>query len=220
MQPLLPLARHNQHSCVSYALVAVSRFSALKEMPLTLAKTFAKALAVVSLLGAIGATAQAQISRPGTSANSVDAEKESSAEQKTSTSMEDEMRSKVAIKAVEKEYQENLERARDLSVLSEAVIISYKIKRQLDRQDIKKLEKAEKLAKGIREAAGGSEDTPKLDKPPQDLASAFTMLGELSESLKVKVEKTPKHVVSAAVIDEANVLLEVIRIIRALSPKP
>jgi hypothetical protein len=46
------------------------------------------------------------------------------------------------------------------------------------------------------------------------------MLGEFSESLKVKVEKTPKHVVSAAVIDEANVLLEVIRIIRVLSPKP
>jgi hypothetical protein len=219
MQPVLPLARHNHLSCVGYAL-AVSRFSALKEMSLTLAKTFAKALAVVSLLGAVGAAAQAQTSRPVTSPDSIDAEKASSTEQKTSTLLEDEMRAKGAIKAQEKEHQENLERARDLSFLSEALITSFKTKKQLDHQDIKKLEKAEKLAKGIREAAGGSEDATKLEKPPQDLASAFTMLGELSESLKVKVEKTPKHVVSAAVIDEANVLLEVIRIIRALSPKP
>jgi hypothetical protein len=185
----------------------------------TLAKSFAKALAIVGLLGAIGAGAQAQTSRPVTSSDSIDAEK-ASTEQKTSSSLEDEMRSKVAIKAAEKEYQENLERARDLSFLSEAVITSYKNRKQLDRQDIKKLEKAEKLAKGIREAAGGSEDATKLEKPPKDLASSLTMLGELSESLKLKVEKTPKHVVSAAVIDEANVLLEVIRIIRALSPKP
>ncbi len=220
MQPLLPLARHNNLSYVRYALVAISKFGALKVMSLTLAKSFAKALAVVSLLGAIGAAAQAQTSRPVTSVESIDAEKASSTEQKTSTSLEDEMRSKVAIKAAEKEYQENLERARDLSFLSEAVITSYKNRKQLDRQDIKKLEKAEKLAKGIREAAGGSEDATKLEKPPQDLASSLTLLGELSESLKVKVEKTPKHVVSAAVIDEANVLLEVIRIIRALSPKP
>jgi hypothetical protein len=189
-------------------------------MSLTLAKEFAKALAVVSLLGALGAATQAQTTRPGTSANSIDAEKESPAEQKAFTSLEDEMRAKGAIKAQEKEYQENLERARDLSSLSQAVITSYKIKKQLDRQDTKKLEKAEKLAKGIREAAGGSEDAPRVEKPPQDLASALTMLGELSESLKVKVEKTPKHVVSAAVIDEANVLLEVIRIIRALPSKP
>jgi hypothetical protein len=189
-------------------------------MSLTLANSFAKALAVVSLVGAIGVAAQAQTSRPITSAESIDAEKASSAEQKSATALEDEMRSKVAIKAAEKAYQENLERARDLSFLTEAVITSYKTKKQLDRQDIKKLEKAEKLAKGIREAAGGSEDATKLEKPPHDLASSLTMLGELSESLKVNVEKTPKHVVSAAVIDEANVLLEVLRIIRALSPKP
>jgi hypothetical protein len=58
-----------------------------------------------------------------------------------------------------------------------------------------------------------------MEKPPKDLAAALDMLGDLSKSLKEKVEKTPKHVISAAVIDEANVLLELIRIVRTLPPK-
>jgi len=45
------------------------------------------------------------------------------------------------------------------------------------------------------------------------------MLSDLSHSLKEKVEKTPKHVISAVVIDEANVLLELIRIIHTLPTK-
>jgi hypothetical protein len=45
------------------------------------------------------------------------------------------------------------------------------------------------------------------------------MLTDLSKSLKEKVEKTPKYVISTAVIDEANVLLEVIRIVRTFPPK-
>ena len=57
------------------------------------------------------------------------------------------------------------------------------------------------------------------EKPPKDLAAAIEMLSDLSQSLKVKVEKTPRHVISAAVIDEANLLLELIRIVRSLPAK-
>ena len=77
----------------------------------------------------------------------------------------------------------------------------------------------EKLAKGVRSAAGGSEDNVEMEKPPRDLNSAIDMLAELSKSLKEKVEKTPKHVISAVVIDESNVLLELIRIVRTFQPK-
>jgi hypothetical protein len=133
--------------------------------------------------------------------------------------LEEEMRAKRAIQLAEKDYQENLDKARDLSFLGTSVVASFRQKNALDREDFKKLEKVEKLAKGIRRAAGGSEDEVEMDKPPTDLASALDMLGDLSKSLKEKVEKTPKHVISAAVIDEANVLLELIRIVRTLSPK-
>ena len=58
-----------------------------------------------------------------------------------------------------------------------------------------------------------------MEKPPRDLTSAMEMLSDVSQSLKEKVEKTPKHVISATVIDEANVLLELIRIVRTLPSK-
>lgn len=135
------------------------------------------------------------------------------------TELEEEMRAKRAIKFAEKEYQANLERARDLSFLSASIVSSFKQKHGLDQENLKKLEKVEKLAKSIRRAAGGSEDDVEMEKPPTDLVAAVNMLGDLSKSLKEKVEKTPKHVISAAVIDEANVLLELIRIVRTLPPK-
>jgi hypothetical protein len=135
------------------------------------------------------------------------------------TTLDEEMAAKRAIRAADKEYQDNLGRARDLSVLGASIVASFKEKNLLDRDDIKKLEKVEKLAKGIRSAAGGSEDDGEMEKPPKDLRSAVAMLGDLSKSLKEKVEKTPKHVISAAVIDEANVLLQVIRIVRTLPPQ-
>jgi hypothetical protein len=139
-------------------------------------------------------------------------------EQNTPGSLEETMRAKRAIMTAEKEYQENVDRARDLSVLGEAVNTSYKVKTSLGRDDIKKLEKAEKLAKAIRNAAGGSEDDNEIERPPKDLADALCMLADISKSLKKNVEKTPKHVVSTAVIDEANVLLQLTRIIRTLIP--
>lgn len=132
------------------------------------------------------------------------------------TVAEEEMRAKRAIKEADKDYQENLDRARDLSSLGLSIVASFKQKNTLNRDDIKKLDKVEKLAKGIRSAAGGSEDKVEIERPPKDLASAMNRLAELSQSLKEKVEKTPKHVISAAVIDEANALLELIRIVRSL----
>jgi nitric oxide reductase activation protein len=135
------------------------------------------------------------------------------------TVVEEEMKAKRVIKEADREYQENLGRARDLSSLGVALVTSFKQKNALDQDDIKKLDKVEKLAKGIRRAAGGSEDKVEMEKPPRDLSSAMVMLSDVSQSLKEKVEKTPKHVISATVIDEANVLLELIRIVRSLPAK-
>ncbi len=132
---------------------------------------------------------------------------------------EEEMRAKVAIRGADKEYQENLGRARDLSFLGNSIVTSFKQKHALDREDVKKLDRVEKLAKGIRRAAGGEEEEVKLEKSPQDLAAALDMLGEMTKSLREKVEKTPKRVISAAVIAEANALLELIRIVRTLPPQ-
>ncbi|HSS19328.1 MAG TPA: hypothetical protein VLL54_04585 [Pyrinomonadaceae bacterium] len=129
------------------------------------------------------------------------------------------MKAKRAIKYAEKEYQENVDRARDLCSLGTAIVNSFKNRNTLSGEDLKKLEKVEKLAKGIRSAAGGSDDEGVMEKPPKDLTEAMDLLGCLSNSLKEKVEKTPRQVISAAVIDEANVLLELVKIVRTLPAK-
>jgi hypothetical protein len=192
----------------------------MTERALKLAMGSVRVLAILGLmvtfLTSVAAQQNTQINKPVL----VDPDKTSGDEaSRPFTAIEEEMRAKRAIKFAEKEYQENLDRARDLSLLGASIVASFKQKNELDREDVRKLEKVEKLAKGIRRAAGGSEDDVEMEKPPRDLAAAVDMLGELSKSLKEKVEKTPKHVISAGVIDEANVLLELIRIVRTLPPK-
>jgi hypothetical protein len=155
-----------------------------------------------------------QMERPVSAAPDKDDETD-----KPSNDIEEEMRAKRAIKYAEKEYQENLDRARDLSSLGTAIVSSFKLRNGLSEEDLKRLEKVEKLAKKIRSAAGGEDDDTIIEKPPKDLPAAMDMLGFLSCSLKEKVESTPRHVISAAVIDEANVLLELIRIVRTMPTK-
>ena len=134
-------------------------------------------------------------------------------------SAEEEMRVKRDIDIAEKQHKDNVNRARDLANLAAALGDEFKAKQSLSQAELKKLEKAEKLAKRIREAAGGEEDNVETGKPPADLAAAMSCLSELTESLKEKVEKTPKRVVSTAIIDEANTILELIRAIRGMHQK-
>lgn len=192
----------------------------MTENVLKLVTSFARTLAVLSLLGACHASAVAQANTQNEKPVSLDRDKTSRDDMdRPFAAIEEELRAKRAIQVADKEYQENLNRVRDLSLLGASIVSSFKQKNSLDPDDVKNLEKAEKLAKRIRRAAGGSEDEVEMEKPPTNLASAVTMLGDLSQSLKDKVEKTPKHVISASVIDEANVLLELIRIVRTLPAK-
>lgn len=134
-------------------------------------------------------------------------------------SMEEEMRAKRAIKYAEKEYRENIDRAHELADLGSQLGESFKKNQQFDRADWKKLDRLEKLAKAIRNAAGGSNSEPESDKHSVSLTVNVEQLLTVVNSLAERVEKTPRHVISAAVIDEANVLLELIRLVRELSPK-
>jgi hypothetical protein len=174
----------------------------------------AKLLIIIGLLLTAYVSASGQV-RP----LSVPVGPDRASENSQTGSIEEEMRAKQEIRAVDKAHKENLDKARNLAFLGASLYTAFKQKHSLDREDIKKLEKAEKLAKGIREAAGGCDDETEIEKRPADLNSALSMLSETAESLKQKVEKTPKRVVSTAVIDEANVLLELIRIVRTMHPR-
>jgi len=133
------------------------------------------------------------------------------------TTYEEEMRAKRLIKIAEKEHQDNVNRAREISQLGKQLQETLKTRNVLDREDSKKLERIEKLTRKIRGEAGGGDDEVKLENRPIDLASTLTRVGEVTESLSKNVQNTPRQVVSAAVIDNANVLLELIKMIRTFS---
>ena len=133
------------------------------------------------------------------------------------TTFEEEIRAKRAIKIAEKEHQANLDRAREISQLGKDLQEGLKQKKTLDREYNKKLERLEKLTKKVRGDAGGEASEVKLDSQPGDLTATVSRLVEVTESLSKSVQSTPRQVVSTTVIDNANVLLELIRMMRSFS---
>ena len=127
------------------------------------------------------------------------------------TSFEEEMRAKRAIRIAEKEHLANLDRAREISQLGRALQDSLKKRTTLDREDDKRLERLEKLTKKIRGEAGGGDDEVKIESRPNG------RIVEVTECLSKNVQSTPRQVVSTAVIDNANVLLELLRMMRTFS---
>ena len=133
------------------------------------------------------------------------------------TTFEEEMRAKRMIKLAEKEHQQNLDRAREMAEIVKALEQNFKSTSTIDREGLKRLERLEKLTKKIRGEAGGEADEVQIVNSPTDQRSAITQIAEVAESLSKSVQNTPRQVVSAGVIDTANVLLELIRILRTFS---
>ncbi|HEY6190144.1 MAG TPA: hypothetical protein VIW80_21010 [Pyrinomonadaceae bacterium] len=125
-----------------------------------------------------------------------------------------EMRARLEIERQEKLRRENLERAREVAQLGEELRDAFTSHQALDRAEVKKLERLEKLTRRIRSEAGGSDDEEPLEDAPRGLDVAMTRIAELSGELRKGVEKTPRLVVSASVIEQANQLLELIGFVR------
>lgn len=135
------------------------------------------------------------------------------------TTFEEEMRAKHAIKLAEKDHKENLDRAREIALIGKELQESLKGKSTLDRNSLKKIERLEKLTKKIRGEAGGEDEEVEIIDRPTDIAAAAAKIAEKSESLSKNVQSTPRQVVSASVIGEANVLLELIKMLRAFDQR-
>jgi hypothetical protein len=129
----------------------------------------------------------------------------------------EEMRAKRVLKLAEKEHLENLERAREAAKLSGELKDALAAAKGLGAADRKKLEKVEKLTRRVRSEAGGSDSEVTLEKYPVDLESALRRLADVSDEMRKEVEKTPRQVVSASVIDRANQILEIIQYARKWS---
>lgn len=127
----------------------------------------------------------------------------------------EEMLKNLEVKRRELAYKENIDRAKESAALGAEIRQAYERSKALGSAEQKKLGRLEKLARTIREDAGGDDDKEGLKEVPGDPATSFVQLQKLSEELQTKVEKTPRHVVSTSVINTANRLLGLIRHIRA-----
>jgi hypothetical protein len=136
------------------------------------------------------------------------------------TTFEEELRAKHAIKLAEKDHQENLNRARELGDLGKELQESLKKKLTLDRDSLKKIERLEKLTRKIRGEAGGEDEEISIPDRPSDISSAAERIAKATEELSKDVQNTPRQVVSASVIGNANVLLELIKILRNCARQP
>jgi hypothetical protein len=136
------------------------------------------------------------------------------------TTFEEEIRAKREIKIAEKEHRENLNRAREIGDIGKQLKEDFKKGSTLDRDCSKKIERLEKLTKKVRSEAGGEEEEITITPRPTDLPSAIEQIAEASETLSKDVQNTPRRVVSASVIANANVLLELIKMARTIARPP
>jgi len=127
---------------------------------------------------------------------------------------EEEMMQRAAIRREEASHKEMVERADEAAQLGDQLLSSYKKHNSLTRDDQKRLERLEKLARKIRGGAGGSDDKEELSDPPVQIEGAVTRLAKLTGDLKESVSKTSRLVISGNVIQRSNEMIELIRHIR------
>ena len=182
-----------------------------------------RTLFLLALITALNGVAQAQSRKPvrpqQNPNDAVSAEKGTSGPDKSIMmgSPEEEMLVRQDLKAAEKDHQENLERAREATQLGTEIRDAYLHNKTLGRDEVKKLERLEKITRKIRSEAGGSDGDVVLENPPVQIESALARLAEISDKMRNGVEKTPRQVISASVIERANELLEIIRYIRTFT---
>lgn len=121
------------------------------------------------------------------------------------------------IETAEKDHKENVDRAREAAQLSTEIRDSFVNNKMLGRTEVKKLERLEKITRKIRGESGGSDSDATLDNPPNEIVSALSRLAETSDKLKKEVENTPRQVISAAVIEHANEVLDLIHYVRDIT---
>jgi membrane-associated HD superfamily phosphohydrolase len=129
----------------------------------------------------------------------------------------DEMRVRWEIKYAEKERLENLDRAREASQLGSELYNSYTRNSAFTANEKKKLERLEKVTKKIRSRAGGSDGDVTISDVSNQMDSVLKRLAATTDEMKKEVEKTPRQIVSAAVIERSNEILELIRWIKSFS---
>ncbi|HEV7890851.1 MAG TPA: hypothetical protein VGP08_09440 [Pyrinomonadaceae bacterium] len=176
-----------------------------------LVQSFRSLLLALTLLATLAATAAAQRGQ-----STVGDASNQSPRRGEIGSPEEEIIRRAEIKHEEESHKEMIERADEAALIGEQLLNTFQKNKSLSRDDFKKLERMEKLARKIRGSTGGSDDEAPLDNPPQQMDKALARLAEVSGQLDKSVQKTSRLVISAAVINSSNELIELIKHIRSI----
>lgn len=133
------------------------------------------------------------------------------------TEMEAEIRAKQAIKYAEKGHQENIDRAKEIAQIGKDLKAAVSATPILSRDSQKKIERLEKLTRKVRSEAGGDDQEIEITNRPTDVPATVSRIADAADTLSRDVQNTPRQVVSTSVIENANVLLELIKIMRSLA---
>jgi hypothetical protein len=170
--------------------------------------------AVLLLLGSLPAYGQTRAAPPPPDEKPAKSDKDDLGSDVGSHELE--MRAKLALDRDKKLYDENLARAKETSEIASQLLESYHAKKSFSTEDNKKLERIEKLTRRIRNEAGGSETDVDIQVSPV-METAMKSVADKAEELRKEVEKTPRHVISTTVIDQANKLIGLIQHVRDLN---
>lgn len=169
-------------------------------------------IVIILLLGCISISAQSQVPPPRDDPGN----RNDRAYDPLSRSPLDDMRIRLRLKAEEKEFKDNLERAQEAETISNELIKSFEANKTLSAQDKRKLERMEKLVKRVRNASGGDDDDVNVTIQSTSVIDILKHISEEAGKLNTEFKKTSRNVISAEVIENANMILDLIRTLRKL----
>jgi hypothetical protein len=129
-------------------------------------------------------------------------------------SRENDARTRLALKADKKAYQEHLARAKEAAELALELEKAYELAHLFNAADRKKLERVEKLVRRVRNEVGGSQTDADPKDLPRTTDQAIPLMVEMTKALHEEVERTPRRVISASIIEQANKLIALIQYLR------
>jgi hypothetical protein len=120
---------------------------------------------------------------------------------------------RMQIKREESEHKKLLEKGEQIKLEAEN-LAKVAVGGHLPRAVEKKLREIEKSARNIRSDFGGAGDDNALESLPNNLDDALKQLNEASERLNKHLSKTSRRVVSITVIEVANEIAQLVKILR------
>lgn len=125
---------------------------------------------------------------------------------------------KERIKSEEKEYQELVQRGEEAAKLGEELNKSLATSQKFTAEDVKKLDRLEKIVKKIREELGAKDEDADQDEKkserPSSFQSAVINIKEDTANLLSEIKKIGRHSISVVAIESSNALLKLVRFLR------